>query len=149
MPIQKFQLYILKPSMRGRPAVNTWKRKLQQILVEGPYTVSLFKSGRQNSPTTDVIFYGSDNKFNRKKGSHILHRPDHLVDCWPPPRTHCTPCLLRCPLVPVLLRHGGHSAALVARMSYTRLLVLSSINSLTGSVLKNRSTTTSIGTSLP
>ena len=85
----------------------------------------------------------------RKKGSHILHRPDHLVDCWPPPRTHYTPCLLRCPLVPVLLRHGGHSAALVARMSYTRLLVLSSINSLTGSVLKNRSTTTSIGTSLP
>ena len=50
------------------------------VIPAQPVQSSLFKSGRQNSPTTDVIFRGLDNKISRKKGGHILHRPDHLVD---------------------------------------------------------------------
>ena len=65
------------------------------------------------------------------------------------PKDYCLPCLLLCSLVPVLVRHGGHSVLHLLHFVYTRLLALVSINSLTGSVLKNCSTTTSIGTSFP
>ena len=82
---------------------------------------------------------------------------------WPPPPlaapllvcghpqglSGCSPCLHSSPLVPVLVRHGGHSMSLPLRPVYARLFVLRSINSLTGSVLKNCNTATSNGTSFP
>ena len=65
----------------------------------------------------------------------------------PVPKDYRLPCPHGwCCLVPVLVRHGGHSVLPLLHSIYARFLVLSSINSLTGSVLKNCSTTTSIGT---
>ena len=87
--------------------------------------------------------------FRTGKSGHFLHWPDHWLIGSPLPKDCCLPCLHYCHLVPVLVRHGGRSMLPWLHSVYARLLLLSSINSLTGSVLKNCSTTTSIGTSLP
>ena len=99
----------------------------------------------------DIIFHGSDIIYSDRKNGHPLS--------WPPsgglgalfPKDYWLPCPRGwCRLVPVLLRHGGHSLLpLLHSVYYARLLALSSISSMTGSVLKNCSTITSIGTSFP
>ena len=86
--------------------------------------------------------------FRTGKSGHLLHWPDHWLIGGPLPNDCCSPCLCHCHLVPILVRHGGRSMLPWLHSVYARLLVLSSINSLAGSVLKNCSTTTSIGTSL-
>ena len=88
--------------------------------------------------------------FGQEKNGHLLRWPNHWLIGGPFPKDYRLPCPSGCcHLVPVLVRHGGHSTLPWLHSVYVRLLVLSYINSLTGSVLKSCSTTTSMGTSLP
>ena len=100
--------------------------------------------------TSMLYFHCSNNKLYTGKECPLLPLAEPLDDvALHPPRTVVCHVFICCHLVPVLVRHGGHSILPLLHSVYARLLVLSSINSLTGSVLKNCSTTTSIGTSLP
>ena len=105
----------------------------------------------------DVVFHGSDINYLDRKNGHL--RP------WPPsggldgpfPKDYWLPCPCGwCRLVPILLRHGRHSMLPLLHSVYFKIWLSiyktfspCSISSLTGSVLKNCSTITSIGTSLP
>ena len=98
-------------------------------------------------PATPMLYFmvRTTNYIHEKSGRHFPW-PNHGWCCAPLPKDFCLPCLHLLPSGP---RPCGTWGTLhVCFLSYTRLLVLSSINSLTGSVLKNRSTTTSNGTSL-
>ena len=98
----------------------------------------------------NVVFHGYDINYLNRKNGHFRPWPSSCGLGGPFPEDCWLPCLHGwCRLVPVLVRHGGHSVLPLLHSVYARLLVLSSINSLTGSVLKNCSTTTSIGTSFP
>ena len=58
----------------------------------------------------DVIFPGSDKVYSTGKNGHLLHRPNHWWIGGPFPKDYWSPCPSGCcHLVPVLVRHGGHS----------------------------------------
>ena len=102
-------------------------------------------------PATSMLYFTVYTKdFKQEKGCPPPPLAEPLAALRdPPPRTVVCHVVFFCSLVPVLVRHGGHSVLHLLHFVYARLLVLVSINSLTGSVLKNCNTVTSNGTSFP